>query len=239
MARVVDPGEHQVSLGEVRLVLLPLFDRALRRVQVLVALEALDCLLRQVAVRHRMAQDGDALARLAEKAGDVAGGLALAGAGPHRADRDHGLLRRDHRRPRREQAVVGPGGHGQRADVHDVLVRDVRVREDDLVHALAAHEVRELLLRQDRDPLRVARARQCGRVDAAVDVGDLGRRERDHLHVVAPPVDDVEVVEVAAGRTGDDDSPHAETSSFSFSPTAASSSFAPTTWSSSSAAVSR
>ena len=236
---VVDPGEDEVPLGQVRLVLLALLDRAVRGVEVLVALEALHGLLRQVAVRHRVPQDGDALPRLAQEVRDVPRRLALAGARAHGADRDHGLLRRDHRRARAEQLVVGPRGHGHGADVHDVLVRDVGVGEDDLVHVLAAHQVGQLLLGEDRDPVRVARARQRSRVDAAFDVRDLRRREGDHLHVVASPVDDVEVVEVAAGRTGDDDSPHTRTSSSIFSPTAASSSFAPATWSSSSAAVRR
>ena len=236
---VVDPGEDEVPLGEVRLVLLALLDRAVGGVEVLVALEALHGLLRQVAVGHRVAQDGDALARLAEQAGDVARRLALARAGAHRADGDDGLVGGDHGRARPEQAVVRPRGHGQRADVHDVLVRDVRVCEDDLVHVLAAHEVGQLLLGKDRDPVRVAGAGQRSGVDASLDVRDLRRREGDHLDLVAPPVHDVEVVEVAAGCTGDDDPPHTVTSSSIRSPTAASSSFAPATWSSSSAAVSR
>ena len=52
--RVVDPGEDDVALGQVRLVLLALLDRAVVGGEVLVAAEALDGLLRQVAVRHRM-----------------------------------------------------------------------------------------------------------------------------------------------------------------------------------------
>ena len=45
---------------------------AVRGVEIFVALEALHGLLRQVAVRHRMAQDGDALAGLAQQLGDAA-----------------------------------------------------------------------------------------------------------------------------------------------------------------------
>ena len=206
MARVVDPGEDEVALGEVRLVLLALLDRAVGRVEVLVALEALDGLLRQVAVGHRVAEDGDALARLAEqpRRRSASSGSCRSRCARHRWRRPASRSA-DHRRARPQQPVVGPGRHGQRADVHHVLVRDVRVGEDDFVHVLAAHEVGQLLLGQDRDPVRIARAGQRGRVDAALDVRDLRRREGDHLDVVAPAEGDVEVVEVAAGCAGDDD----------------------------------
>jgi hypothetical protein len=60
---VVDPGEDDVPLREVRLVLLALLDGRIGRVEVLVALEALDGLLREVAVGHRVPEDCDALAR--------------------------------------------------------------------------------------------------------------------------------------------------------------------------------
>ena len=53
--RVVDAGEDDVAGCDVRLVLLALLDRALGGLEILVALEALRYLLREVAVRHRMA----------------------------------------------------------------------------------------------------------------------------------------------------------------------------------------
>ena len=89
--------------------------------------------------------------------------------------------------------------------MHHVLVRDVRVREDDLVDALVADEPLELVLGDDRDPGGVAVARQLGRVDAAVDVRDLGGGERDDLDVLAAPVEEVEVVKIAPGGADDDD----------------------------------
>ena len=49
-----------------RLVLLALLDRRVGGVEILVALEPLHGLLREVAVRHRVAEDGDALARAAQ-----------------------------------------------------------------------------------------------------------------------------------------------------------------------------
>jgi len=45
-------------------------------------------------------------------------------------------------------------------------------------------------------------ARQLGRVHATLDVRDLRCGERDDLVVLAPAIDEVEVVEVASGRTG-------------------------------------
>jgi hypothetical protein len=51
-ALVVDAGEDEVPLGEVGLVLLSFLDRGVGRVEILVALEPLHGLLRQVAVRH-------------------------------------------------------------------------------------------------------------------------------------------------------------------------------------------
>jgi hypothetical protein len=54
---VVDSREDEVALGEMGLVLLPLFDRRVGRLEVLVPLEALDGLLGQVAVGHRVAED--------------------------------------------------------------------------------------------------------------------------------------------------------------------------------------
>ena len=88
---VVDPCEDEVALGDVGLVLLALLDGRVGRVEVLVALEALDGLLRQVAVGHRVPENGHALARAAKDRGDVARRLALAGAGAHRTDGDDRL----------------------------------------------------------------------------------------------------------------------------------------------------
>ena len=48
-------------------------------------------------------------------------------------------------------------------------------------------------------PVGIEVAGQLGGIDAAVDVRDLRRRERDDLVLLAAAVDEVEVVEVAAG----------------------------------------
>ena len=59
---VVDAREDEVALGEVRLVLLALLDRRIGRLEILVVLEPLHRLFREVAVRHRMAEHRDLLA---------------------------------------------------------------------------------------------------------------------------------------------------------------------------------
>ena len=87
--------------------------------------------------------------------------------------------------------------------MHHVLVRHVGVREDDLVDVVLADQVGELGLRVDRNPLRVEVAGEERWIDAACDVRDLRRSERDDLVVVTPAIDDVEVVKVAAGGARD------------------------------------
>ena len=207
---VVDAGEDEVALGEVRLVLLALLDRAVGRVEVLVAREALDDLLREVAVGHGVPEDGDALSVVAQELSDPAGCLALPRAGADRADRDRRLRRGERRVVRREEAEARAGGERERADVHHVLVRHVRVREDDLVDLVLADQVAQLGLGLDRDPVRIELTREERGIDATRDVRDLRRGERDDLVFLAPAVDDVEVVEVAPGRTRDQNplSPH-------------------------------
>ena len=201
---VVDPGEDEVALGQVGLVLLAFLDRRVGGVEVLVALEALHRLRGEVAVGHRVAQDCDAVAGLAQERRDVPGRLALARAGADRADGDDRLGRGQHRLARRDQPERRAGRERARADVHHVLVRHIRVGEDDVLDLVALDQLLELALRRDRNPFGIEVARELARVDAPVDVGDLRRREGDHLVLLAASVDEVEVVEVAAGRARDE-----------------------------------
>ncbi len=68
-------------------------------------------------------------------------------------------------------------------------------------------DVLELGLGPDRDADRIPVPGQLVRVDAAVDVRDLGGGERHHLVRVRVAEEDVEVVKVAAGSADDDHSP--------------------------------
>jgi hypothetical protein len=190
----------------VGLVLLALLDGRVGGVQVGVVGEALDCLLRQVAVGHRVPEDGDALAVVPQELRDVARRLALAGAGPDCADGDDGPGGGQHRAMRREQGVRGARGQDPRADVHHVLVGHVGVGEHDLVDVVLAHQLLELGLRVDGDPGGIEMSCELRRIAAAVDVRDLRRRERDDFVLLTAAVDEVEVVEVAA-RGADDHEP--------------------------------
>src|SRR5215831_16301799 len=73
---------------------------------------------------------------------------------------------------------------------------------------MLTHDLLEFCLGIDPNPVRVTRSRQLGWVDAALDVRDLRRREGDDGVLRAASVEDVEVVEVAACRTDDEDPAH-------------------------------
>ena len=92
-----------------------------------------------------------------------------------------------------------------------MLVGDVRVREHDFVGRVLRDHRLELVLGDDRDPVRIELAGERRRIDPPVDVRNLRRSEGDHLVFVAAAVDEVEVVEVATRCACDHDpsSPHA------------------------------
>jgi hypothetical protein len=91
--------------------------------------------------------------------------------------------------------------------VHDVLVTDVAVGEDNLVDAQPPDEVLPLVLGVDGDAGGVQAARELGRIAATGNVGDLCGSEGDNLVLRVISVDQVEVVEVAASRAENQDSP--------------------------------
>ncbi len=92
--------------------------------------------------------------------------------------------------------------------MHDMLVGDVRVGEDDLIDVSLRDQSGELVLGQDRNPVGISRPRERGRVGPVGDPGDLRRREGDDLDLGIVAIDDVEVVEVAAPGSHDQHSAH-------------------------------
>ena len=80
---------------------------------------------------------------------------------------------------------------------HHVLVVDVGVGEDDLIHLEVSDQVREIAFGIDRDSFRIELPRQFGGIAAAVDVRDLRGGERDDLVAGVAPEEGVEVVEIA------------------------------------------
>ena len=154
---VVDAGEDDVAGGEVRLVLLALLGRAPRRIEVGARREALHALALEVAVGHRVAQHGDAVAARSQPPPEPARDLRLAAPGADRGDGDHGDAGVQHRAVRAEQDEIRPARERPRARVHDRGVRDVAVGEDDLGDALAPAERLELPLVLDGDAVRIPR----------------------------------------------------------------------------------
>lgn len=200
-AAVVDTGINGGSLLDVHLVLLALLDGDLVLLEVGVAGEALDRLLCEVTVRHRVT-DGDWLqSRVAEQLCDVPRRLALAAPSAHGDDGDDGFARLDPRVLRPEHGKVGACAHHAVGDVHDRLVVQVAVRQDATVGVELPDLVLELGLGPDRQALRVQWARQLRRVKAALDLRDLRRSEPEDLVLGVLPEENVEVVEVTPSGT--------------------------------------
>ena len=204
-ADVVDTGIDDVAGGEMRLVLFAFFDGAGRAVEVGAGFEALHALAHEIAVRHGVAHDGGAQAAYSQFARQPAAHRRLAAAGAHRRYRDHRHARRDHGALRAEQREIGPGGERARSDVHDFGMGEIAVGEHDLFHLARADQRLEFRLGHDRNALGIERAGERGRIAASGDAGNLGRGKRHDLERRIVAIDDVEVVEIAAGRADDHD----------------------------------
>jgi hypothetical protein len=131
--------------------------------------------------------------------------LRFANTGADRADGDDGEMRREHGAPRPEQAKIGAGGQRDRGLVHDRGVVHIAVGEDDLVDLPLAADAAELCLIVDGDAVRIARTCQGRRITPAGDAGDLRGREGHDVVCWVVAEGDVEIVEVAAGGSHDED----------------------------------
>ncbi len=204
---IVDACEHQVAERKMRLVFLPLLDGALGGIEIGQRREALHALFDEISVGHGMPKHGDAPAGLAESTRRPARDRRLPATRPHGGDGEHGERRPQHRAPRPEEREIGARGECARAKVHHLLMRDVAVGEDDLLDLPITAEGVQLRLVDDRNALGIKHAGELRRIAAAADAGNLRSGERDHLPRRVVAVDDVEVVEVAAGGAEDDDAP--------------------------------
>ena len=77
-------------------------------------------------------------------------------------------------------------------------IRHIRIGENSLVHAVRSDQPFEVLLSFDGNPVGIVRPRQLGGVAPAVDLGNLGRGEGDHLHPRILSKNHVEIVKVAS-----------------------------------------
>src|ERR1700693_328729 len=108
-----------------------------------------------------------------------------------------------------EKPKIGTGSHGTRCQVHQVLVRDVAVREHHRVHTLCGNQLLEILLFEDWNPVGILQSiSQFRRISAMRNVGNLGGGERHYLVLRITAKNYVEVMEVPAGRSCNKDSFH-------------------------------
>ena len=203
---VVDASVDDRSVVDVGFVLLPLFDRAVMLVEVGVGFEPLHFLRDKVAVGHRMSDDGKLLALRLQDLAHPARRLTLSRPGANGGDRHDRLRRLDHRGCGPEKHEVGPGGVHLGRALHDVLVRDVAVAEHDQIGAFLLDQRQEFALRMDGNAIGIKLPCQFVRVRSSSDVGNLRSREGNDFVVRVATEEDVEVVEVAAGSSHDDDS---------------------------------
>src|SRR5438132_12085838 len=122
----------------------------------------------------------------------------------YRADANDRHAGHEHRRGGTQQRKTCAGRHGNGSHVHDKFVRDVAVGEDDLVGAQPADKLGKLLFRVNGNPGWIQRACEDGRVQPALQVGNLRGSKGDYLVLGAPAKVDVEVMKIAAAGAEDD-----------------------------------
>ena len=190
---------------DVRLILLALLGGALRGVEIGPAREALNALLREIAVGHRMPQHGDPQPGRAQALRQPPRDDRLAAAGSHRCDRDHRQRRFEHCPVGTEQNEIGAARERTRRQMHHVIVRNVAIGEHHLVDGVAAAQRLKLGFIYDVDAVGIVRSGQHGRIAAAGNAGNLRRSECHHLGRRLVPIHDVEIMEIAAGGADNDD----------------------------------
>ncbi|MFC6987724.1 hypothetical protein ACFQJD_01365 [Haloplanus sp. GCM10025708] len=118
----------------------------------------------------------------------------------------------EHHPVRADQPEVGTGGEYTRRLMHHVFVRDVGIGEHDRVHFFLVDGRLEVRFGADRDALWIALTGQLRGIAAVrefielADVLRAGVCERDDVEALVASKDGIEVVEVAARCTHDDDS---------------------------------
>ncbi len=204
---IVHPCEHDITLPEMGLVFFPLLDGAVRLPKVLQRSKPLDRLLRQVAVWHGMTDHGDPHAGLSKPPRRRARERTFPRPRPHGADGDHRFGGAQHRRVWSQQIEVRPGRERPRGQVHDLLVRDVAVGEDDVIDRMGVDDRFQLSFRDDGNAVRIQGPRYLRGVPPSGDIGNLGGGKGDHAAARVIAIDHVEIMEIAAGRTHDHDVP--------------------------------
>jgi hypothetical protein len=94
---IIDAGKDDNAQCYMRLVLLPLLDCAISGIEIGGRGETLDTLPQEIAIRHRMPEDGDLSASLAQPTRQPARNRRFAATGAHRSHGDYGPGRSQHR----------------------------------------------------------------------------------------------------------------------------------------------
>src|SRR5687768_8501335 len=81
---------------------------------------------------------------------------------------------------------------------------NIAVGKDDLVHGLRSNNGLQLFFRPDRDPVGIEVTCKFTRIRTSRNVGYLRSRKGHNSVAWVIAIDDVEVMEVAAGRSHDD-----------------------------------
>src|SRR3989304_247706 len=96
------------------------------------------------------------------------------------------------------QAEIGAARQNQRSFMHDVLMRDVTVGENNFIHAKLTDELRQLFFRKNQNALRIICTCKLRRVDSALNSWYLRHRERHNAVVTIASEVHVIVVEIPA-----------------------------------------
>lgn len=88
--------------------------------------------------------------------------------------------------------------------MHHQFMGNIAVGKDDLVHGLRSDNGLQLVFRPNRDPVGIELTCEFTRIRTSRNVGYLCSGKGHNSVVLVIPKDDVEVMEVAAGRSHDD-----------------------------------
>ncbi|VTR70718.1 hypothetical protein DESC_830035 [Desulfosarcina cetonica] len=145
-----------------------------------------------------------ALAHLLQDPHHMPAGLGLATAGAYGADRDDRALGGQHGVGSTDDDEIGAGGSHLGGLVHDLHVGHVTVGKGHQIDLFSPDQFHQLIVGNNRDALGIAAARQLGRIDPAVDIGNLGGGETDHFVAWVVAEVDIEIVKIPARGPHDD-----------------------------------
>src|SRR5208282_575204 len=188
-------------------------DGALLQIEVLHGGEPLDSLRRKIAVRHGVSNDHRPLALPAQLCRDQSRNRALAASRSHRTHGNDGDRGFELRVLGSQKPEIGVCSHRTGAEMHEVLVGNIAIGKHYRINRVFSDQVFQIFLFEDRNALRIQAAGQFRRITTAGNVGNLSGSERNYLVVGIITKYDVEIVEVPAGGTQNQNSLHGHTSS--------------------------